>query len=266
MRRAPGRRAVQRRAHDRPAGHARHLPGRDLHRRLRPAAGRDASRGRGRPPRSPDDRRTNHARRGGAGRGRRRDLRLLHRGHGGGDRDCGRLVTRRGRRAPGRHARAGDRAAGHQRRAAGRAHRRPRSCWTPTSAPARSPTRPPTARAWPVCSRTRRRAQGQRRRPGMDRAGTDPVQAARALGAPTTLLTRGADGATVVTADADHRDPRPAGGRGGHDRRRRRVRRRVPGPRRDGRRGDRRRHLRRAVAAITCTRAGADPPRARAEL
>ena len=39
--------------------------------------------------------------------------------------------------------------------------------------------------------------------------GTDPVEAARALGAPTTLLTRGAGGATVVTADPTIEIPAP---------------------------------------------------------
>ena len=87
---------------------------------------------------------------------------------------------------------------------------------------------------------------------------TDPVDAALRLGAPVTLLTRGADGATVVTADAAIE---------------------IPAPRVDvvdtigagdafagaflTRRGD---GLEAAatfaahVAAITCTRAGADPP------
>lgn len=90
--------------------------------------------------------------------------------------------------------------------------------------------------------------------------GTDPVDAALRLGAPVTLLTRGADGATVVTADAAIE---------------------IPAPRVDvvdtigagdafagaflTRRGD---GLEAAatfaahVAAITCTRAGADPPHA----
>lgn len=39
--------------------------------------------------------------------------------------------------------------------------------------------------------------------------GADPVDAARDLGAPTTLLTRGAAGATVVTADAVTEIPAP---------------------------------------------------------
>jgi fructokinase len=38
---------------------------------------------------------------------------------------------------------------------------------------------------------------------------TDPVKAARALGAPTTLITRGARGATVVTADTATDIPAP---------------------------------------------------------
>ncbi len=39
--------------------------------------------------------------------------------------------------------------------------------------------------------------------------GADPVQAARRLGAPTTLLTRGPEGATVVTADDAVEIPAP---------------------------------------------------------
>lgn len=95
--------------------------------------------------------------------------------------------------------------------------------------------------------------------------GTDPVQAARQLGAPTTLLTRGARGATVVTVD------------GVVD---------IPAPQVDvvdtigagdafagaflARRGEGAEVIEAAtfaarVAAITCTRAGADPP-AHAEL
>jgi len=93
--------------------------------------------------------------------------------------------------------------------------------------------------------------------------GTDPVEAARRLGAPTTLLTRGADGATVVTAGAKIEIPAPqvdvvdtigagdafAGAF---------LTRRDEGAEAAAAFAAR-------VAAITCTRAGADPPRA-AEL
>ncbi|HYI35017.1 MAG TPA: carbohydrate kinase [Thermoleophilaceae bacterium] len=95
--------------------------------------------------------------------------------------------------------------------------------------------------------------------------GTDPVEAARALGAPTTLLTRGAGGAAVVTTETEVEIPAPrvevvdtigagdafAGAflvarRDGAD---------IPGAAGFAAR----------VAAVTCTRAGADPP-TRAEL
>ena len=90
--------------------------------------------------------------------------------------------------------------------------------------------------------------------------GTEPVEAARRLGAPITLLTRGADGATVVTADATIEIPAPqvdvvdtigagdafAGAF---------LARRDQGAEAAAAFAAR-------VAAITCTRAGADPPRA----
>ena len=82
---------------------------------------------------------------------------------------------------------------------------------------------------------------------------TDPVDAARALGAPTTLITRGARGATVVTADGVADIPAPTVdvvdtiGAGdafaGAFLTRRDVAFAVE------------------IAADTCTRAGADPPR-----
>ena len=95
--------------------------------------------------------------------------------------------------------------------------------------------------------------------------GTDPVQAARALGAPTTLLTRGPEGATVVTADAAIEIPAPrvdvvdtigagdafAGA--------------FLAARHDGADVTDAATFAANVAAITCTRAGADPP-TRAEL
>ena len=83
--RPPGRRAVQRRADDRAAGRAGHVPGRDLHRRLRPAAGRDARRRRRRSPGGAQDRSAHDPRgRRALGRGRRH-VPLLHRGHRRGD-------------------------------------------------------------------------------------------------------------------------------------------------------------------------------------
>ncbi len=90
--------------------------------------------------------------------------------------------------------------------------------------------------------------------------GTDPALAARQLGTPTTLLTRGAHGATVVTADGAIEIPAPqvdvvdtigagdafAGAF---------LTRRCDDPEAAAAFAAR-------VAAITCTRAGADPPRA----
>lgn len=95
--------------------------------------------------------------------------------------------------------------------------------------------------------------------------GADPVQAARELGAPTTLVTRGARGATVVTAGDEIEIPAPevdvvdtigagdafAGA--------------FLTARRDGADGTEAAIFAAQVAAITCTRAGADPP-TRAEL
>jgi fructokinase len=89
--------------------------------------------------------------------------------------------------------------------------------------------------------------------------GTDPVDAARALGAPTTLITRGARGATVVTADAAVDIPAPpvdvvdtigagdafAGAF---------LTRRAEG-------AEQAAAFAAEVAADTCTRPGADPPR-----
>lgn len=95
--------------------------------------------------------------------------------------------------------------------------------------------------------------------------GTDPVDTARALGAPTTLLTRGAQGATVITAGEEIAIPAPrvevvdtigagdafAGA--------------FLAARRDGADATEAATFAARVAAITCTRAGADPP-TRAEL
>ena len=92
MRAHPGGGPVQRRADDRAAGRARDLPGRDLDRRVRPAVGRDADRGRRRPSRGAAHRGPDHAGRRGAGRGRRRELPLLHGRHRGGERNRPRLA------------------------------------------------------------------------------------------------------------------------------------------------------------------------------
>ncbi len=85
---------------------------------------------------------------------------------------------------------------------------------------------------------------------------TDPVDAARALGAPTTLITRGARGATVVTADAAVDIPAPPVDV---------VDTIGAGDAFAGAFLTRRRGAEAAfaaeVAADTCTRPGADPPR-----